>query len=133
MVQQKVRQLVRAGRRPQSKLRCGLNASQRERLSDGAPAAHGVHLRIAVTSARDEAFVSEGTRTRISERKKVKGAVKFGLCACLFSSWQLLQSPGCSLFTNCAPIRLRMFRLTFPPSLPPSFSCYACKFFFFFK
>lgn len=90
MVQQEVRQLVRARRCPQSKLQCGLNASQKERLSDGAPAAHGVHLRIAVTSARDEAFVSEGTRTRISERKKVKGTVKFGLCACLFSFWQLL-------------------------------------------
>lgn len=90
MVQQKVRQSVRARRCPQSKLQCGLNASQKERLSGGAPAAHDDHLQIAGTSARDKAFVSEGTSTRISERKKIKGTVKFGLFACLFRFWQLL-------------------------------------------
>ena len=52
--------------------------------------ATGVHLQIAVTSARDKAFISEGTSTRISERKKIKGRVKFGLLACLFSFWQVL-------------------------------------------
>lgn len=90
MVQQKVRQSVRARQCPQCKLQCGLNASQKDRRSGGAPAAREVHLQISGTSARDKAFVSEGTSTRISEGKKIKGTVKFGLFARLFNFWQLL-------------------------------------------
>lgn len=61
--------------------------------------------------------------------EKIKVRVKLGLFADWFGYWQLLQSPGCSLFISSKLIKLLTFKLSFLPSLLPS----SPLTFFFFK
>lgn len=57
----------------------------------------------ATTYTRDKAFVAERTFSLIRKTRNFQGSASFAVFACcLFSYWQLLQSPGCSLFTGSA-------------------------------
>lgn len=114
----KVRQLIEPEYAPRAKISRETHKPLGENLSPIGAYVSSSSSSVNKQCERDKVFVSEWTFSVIRERKKFKGSVKFAL----FGYWQLLQSPGYSLFTSSLLIRLLILKLVFPPSLPSSLS-----------